>query len=84
MEFGGVVAHIHVEGYGEALFEELVEQAPALRGGGCGWQGEYDFVARDIDFFFLARGLLQPKLIGQAEEPDGVAVVEGGWSGSWR
>lgn len=84
LELGGVVAHIHVEGYGEALLEELVEQAPALRGGGCGWQGEYDFVARYVYLSFLVVACLQPKLIGQAEEPDGVAVVEGGWSGSWR
>jgi len=82
-ELGGVVAHIHVEGYGEALLEELVEQTPALWGGGCGWQGEYDFVASDVYLFFLAGACLQPKLIGLAEEPDGVAVVEGGGVGTW-
>lgn len=64
LELGSVVAHIHVEGYGEALLEELVEQAPALRGGGCGWQGEYDFVARYVNLLFLAGTCLQPKLIG--------------------
>jgi len=53
LELGGVVAHIHVEGYGEALLEELVEQTPALWGGGCGWQGEYDFVASDVYLSFL-------------------------------